>query len=545
MSTILEALRKLQQDGERAHKNKTYESRSPDSSQPAPHSAGASGQGDEPPADHGEEPADAGSLPDDGSRGGADLPELIDKIERMLGKNRERPQVPGSAADISAKVTPPNEVVAPPEVTEPVAQAQQRATATPASTEPESEEDLQRSDSRARGLRQDWLGLLDREPDPAISEPTSESDEAEAQFTPIEDPETLEAFMKLPAADVTAASPDTSLRPTQAAPAMGGNWRDHQAEPFSGAAAPYPSDAPSTAGGHTLGTTEARLLESFEGASGASEDEEPSIYIDAGDAGVVLPSRLRTIATATAALAVGLFAGFLVVKAMIGGSDGADDQIATLPSLEQRAAVRAAAEVKSAATTMDADAGAGSGGAKGVARAKEKKKQGKGKKAQVKPLAKKAKARPVVKAADSVAPLRAAAAPTDQGPTPASRPATAKPAPPAKPGVAVASATPVAVASAKPIPPPVPGPALLPDPEPQVSLTIPPGAPHVDLVFVQWARQSTKRLVSLRNLKGTLLVLREGDYADAAQGMKVSSIGREWVDFEWQSNRFRILMNDF
>jgi len=101
-----------------------------------------------------------------------------------------------------------------------------------------------------------------------------------------------------------------------------------------------------------------------------------------------------------------------------------------------------------------------------------------------------------------------------------------------------ASAVPAPAAPAAPAEPKVGA-------EPNVSLTAPAGAPHVEILFIQWASDPGQRLVSLRNLAGTLLVLREGDLADPAEGMKVAHIGRKWVDFSWKKNLFRVAMDNF
>jgi hypothetical protein len=66
----------------------------------------------------------------------------------------------------------------------------------------------------------------------------------------------------------------------------------------------------------------------------------------------------------------------------------------------------------------------------------------------------------------------------------------------------------------------------------------PPGAPEVVLLFIQWSSFPDRRVASLRGPGGRLLIVQEGDIVE---GMKVMSIGRSAVEFQWRGSAFRVL----
>ncbi|MFQ5478711.1 MAG: hypothetical protein ACE5E4_08850 [Candidatus Binatia bacterium] len=79
-------------------------------------------------------------------------------------------------------------------------------------------------------------------------------------------------------------------------------------------------------------------------------------------------------------------------------------------------------------------------------------------------------------------------------------------------------------------------------PVPEILDEPPPGAPAVDLIFVQWVREASARMASIRASGGVMIVIREGD---TVEGMRVASIGREWVDFSWKGTTFRVPIRRF
>lgn len=167
-------------------------------------------------------------------------------------------------------------------------------------------------------------------------------------------------------------------------------------------------------------------------------------------------------------------------------------------------------------------------------------------------------AAPAVVAPPPAPPVVAAAAPAPApvivAPAPAPVVAAAAPAP-----VVVAPA-PVPVAAVPPLPadmavPPSPDPVVAEDggavaqpadasaePVDDVLDEAPSGAPEVSIMFVAWSRAPSERLVSMRVGAGALSVVHEGEYVE---GMQVSAIHPEAVDFEWTGQKFRVLIQPF
>ena len=61
-------------------------------------------------------------------------------------------------------------------------------------------------------------------------------------------------------------------------------------------------------------------------------------------------------------------------------------------------------------------------------------------------------------------------------------------------------------------------------------------------MFVAWSRAPADRLVSMRVGEGAVSVVHEGEYVE---GLQVSAIHPEAVDFSWTGQKFRVLVNPF
>jgi hypothetical protein len=150
-------------------------------------------------------------------------------------------------------------------------------------------------------------------------------------------------------------------------------------------------------------------------------------------------------------------------------------------------------------------------------------------------------------------------------PSPATGPAViagAAPPPAAphhRPSSALASPhAPPPPAAAPPVPSPVviaanPAASAPPEPEPaaleasapaadSISAERPIGAPDVSILFVAWSRMPAERMVSLRVGMGSLNIVHEGEYVE---GLQVSAIHPEAVDFQWTGQKFRVPIRPF
>ncbi|MFN2425567.1 MAG: hypothetical protein ABR587_03870 [Candidatus Binatia bacterium] len=70
----------------------------------------------------------------------------------------------------------------------------------------------------------------------------------------------------------------------------------------------------------------------------------------------------------------------------------------------------------------------------------------------------------------------------------------------------------------------------------------PSGAPEVSILFVAWSRTPADRMASMRIGSGTLSVVHEGEYVE---GLQVSAIHPEAVDFQWTGRKFRVPVRPF
>lgn len=70
----------------------------------------------------------------------------------------------------------------------------------------------------------------------------------------------------------------------------------------------------------------------------------------------------------------------------------------------------------------------------------------------------------------------------------------------------------------------------------------PSGAPEVSIMFVAWSRTPAERMVSMRVGGGSLSIVHEGEYVE---GLQVSAIHPEAVDFLWSSQKFRVPIRPF
>lgn len=70
----------------------------------------------------------------------------------------------------------------------------------------------------------------------------------------------------------------------------------------------------------------------------------------------------------------------------------------------------------------------------------------------------------------------------------------------------------------------------------------PEGAPEVSILFVAWSRTPTDRMASMRVGSGSLSVVHEGEYVE---GLQVSAIHPEAVEFQWTGQRFRVPVRPF
>ena len=70
----------------------------------------------------------------------------------------------------------------------------------------------------------------------------------------------------------------------------------------------------------------------------------------------------------------------------------------------------------------------------------------------------------------------------------------------------------------------------------------PSGAPEVSILFVAWSRSPTDRMASMRVGEGSLSVVHEGEYVE---GLQVSAIHPEAVDFQWTGQKFRVAVQPF
>lgn len=65
----------------------------------------------------------------------------------------------------------------------------------------------------------------------------------------------------------------------------------------------------------------------------------------------------------------------------------------------------------------------------------------------------------------------------------------------------------------------------------------PPGAPEVVLMFILWARNPDERMASVRVGSSSITIIHEGQFLE---GMQVSSIHADAVDFLWTGSTFRV-----
>ncbi len=392
-----------------------------------------------------------------------------------------------------------------------------------------------------RKLQQEGNGKTDRvaeaadsgesaEPTGPEESPAPTASDTDPTFRPIEDPDALDVFMST-ATEGDAAEPESPELPDSStvesaearrrapqAPVagLGGDWRDYQPEPFR--RTPPEADAD----------------EALSGQGADSVDDGPGIYDEApipGDEAV--SGQRRSWLIAGVAVSAGLLVGYFAVRTTLQGEPNVPKATATRPVVEVARKKPGAALKKSASKPGRHQKRSPTPKASAKASAKPSAAPASA------PIAKSASPQPAPVHQPSASSAAAAPAASVAG-TPRSRSIVAPAAKPASPPSAGPGAKPApngVAASAKPT---APAPA-----EAEVSLTAPAGAPHVEIAFIQWARNPAQRLVSLRNLAGTLLVLREGDLADPAEGMKVAHIGPKWVDFSWKKSLFRISMSDF
>lgn len=70
----------------------------------------------------------------------------------------------------------------------------------------------------------------------------------------------------------------------------------------------------------------------------------------------------------------------------------------------------------------------------------------------------------------------------------------------------------------------------------------PPGAPEVVLMFILWARNPDERMASIRVGSSSITIIHEGQFLE---GMQVSSIRADAVDFLWTGSTFRVHVRPF
>lgn|GEM_PF-1909533 len=70
----------------------------------------------------------------------------------------------------------------------------------------------------------------------------------------------------------------------------------------------------------------------------------------------------------------------------------------------------------------------------------------------------------------------------------------------------------------------------------------PAGAPEVSLMFVLWARNPDERMASIRVGTGSVTIIHEGQFLE---GMQVSAIHSDAVDFLWTGSTFRVRVRPF
>ena len=70
----------------------------------------------------------------------------------------------------------------------------------------------------------------------------------------------------------------------------------------------------------------------------------------------------------------------------------------------------------------------------------------------------------------------------------------------------------------------------------------PAGAPEVNLLFIQWSKIAKKRVASLRNKDGRLVVVHEGDLVE---GMRVAAIRPDAIEFVWRGSQFLVLASRY
>ena len=70
----------------------------------------------------------------------------------------------------------------------------------------------------------------------------------------------------------------------------------------------------------------------------------------------------------------------------------------------------------------------------------------------------------------------------------------------------------------------------------------PADAPEVSILFVAWSRTPADRMVSMRVGSGSLSVVHEGEYVE---GLQISAIHPEAVDFQWTGQKFRVPIRPF
>ncbi|MFT4569497.1 MAG: hypothetical protein ACI8TX_003590 [Hyphomicrobiaceae bacterium] len=118
----------------------------------------------------------------------------------------------------------------------------------------------------------------------------------------------------------------------------------------------------------------------------------------------------------------------------------------------------------------------------------------------------------------------------------------APPKPTAQPFATPPVAKPVAPQPLQPMVKPVPlavPPAALPVRDRLAVLTeAPAGAPEIQLLFVMWARDAGKRMVSMRIGDGGVQIAHEGDVV--GHQLNVASIHRDAIDVTWTGRTFRV-----
>lgn len=70
----------------------------------------------------------------------------------------------------------------------------------------------------------------------------------------------------------------------------------------------------------------------------------------------------------------------------------------------------------------------------------------------------------------------------------------------------------------------------------------PDGAPEVTLMFIAWSRQPGQRMASVRSGGGAIAIVHEGEFVD---GLLVSTIHPEAIDFTWTGRTFRVPVRPF